>query len=116
MRILITGAHGKLGQDMVLAATECGFDTLACPRSALDNTSAEAVNQAIETSTPDLVVNCAAWTAAFGIETKRWLVGVRSVVDSDTQRSIVLAGVKTLVGLNRNVYHHCKTLPQIITH
>ncbi len=63
MRILITGARGQLGHDVAAAAANRGFDTLALPRSALDITSAGSVDRSIEADRPDLVINCAAYTA-----------------------------------------------------
>lgn len=63
MRVLITGARGQLGHDVARAAIDHGYAALALPRSRLDITDAETVNQAIDDNHPDLVINCAAYTA-----------------------------------------------------
>ena len=63
MRILITGARGQLGNDLAAAAARRGFDPLALPRDKLDITSAGNVARIIAADRPDLVVNCAAYTA-----------------------------------------------------
>ena len=63
MHLLITGAQGQLGHDVAQAADQQGFDTQALPRSSLDITRADLVDQAIDARQPDLVVNCAAYTA-----------------------------------------------------
>ena len=63
MRILITGAQGQLGRDVVATAKIHGFDAIALGRDRLDITRAENVNFAFEGNPPDLVVNCAAYTA-----------------------------------------------------
>ena len=64
MRIMITGARGQLGRDVTTAAAiDRGYDTLALPRSSLDITHPDSVDQAFEENIPDLVVNCAAYTA-----------------------------------------------------
>ena len=63
MRILITGARGQLGRSVVAAAVKRGIDTVALGRRQMDITRAENINRGIEISLPDLVVNCAAYTA-----------------------------------------------------
>lgn len=63
MRILVTGAQGQLGRDVVTTAKIHGFDIIALGRDRLDITRAENVNRTLEVSLPDLVVNCAAYTA-----------------------------------------------------
>lgn len=63
MRILITGAQGQLGRDLVTGALNRGYDTVALSRNRLDITHTENVRRTIEGILPDLVVNCAAYTA-----------------------------------------------------
>lgn len=63
MRLLVTGAGGQLGHDVVAAATAAGDDVAAADRATLDVTDRDAVVGAITTTRPDAVVNCAAWTA-----------------------------------------------------
>ena len=62
-RWLVTGAGGMLGTDLVAALTADGEPVAAMDRSGLDVTDAAAVNDAIARCRPDVVVNCAAWTA-----------------------------------------------------
>jgi dTDP-4-dehydrorhamnose reductase len=69
MRLLITGAAGMLGQDVVAAALAAGHDPVALSRAELDITDAEAVDAAVDGVKPDAVVNCAAWTNVDGAET-----------------------------------------------
>jgi dTDP-4-dehydrorhamnose reductase len=52
-----------LGTDMVAALTSCGAPVTGLDRAGLDVTDAAAVTDAIARSRPDVVVNCAAWTA-----------------------------------------------------
>jgi dTDP-4-dehydrorhamnose reductase len=68
MRLLVTGAAGQVGGDVVASATASGDDVLAVDRERLDVTSREAVLGAITTWRPDVVVNCAAWTAVDACE------------------------------------------------
>ncbi|MFC9502404.1 dTDP-4-dehydrorhamnose reductase [Streptomyces sp. NPDC057002] len=69
MRWLITGAGGMLGRDVVEELTRRGEDVVGLDRSALDITHPEAVGAAVREHRPDLVVNCAAYTAVDDAET-----------------------------------------------
>jgi len=62
-RWLVTGAGGMLGTDLVAALTSCGESVTGLDRASLDVTDAAAVTEAIGRGQPDVVVNCAAWTA-----------------------------------------------------
>jgi dTDP-4-dehydrorhamnose reductase len=66
MRLLVTGAAGMLGTDVVAAAGS--HDVVALARADLDITDAEAVRAALHDTRPDAVVNCAAWTDVDGAE------------------------------------------------
>ncbi len=68
MKLLITGAAGMLGQDVVAAAATAGHEVLARSRAELDITDAAAVRRALTDAEPDLVLNCAAWTDVDGAE------------------------------------------------
>ena len=62
-RWLVTGAGGMLGTDLVAALTSRGEPVTGMDRASLDVTDAAAVTDAIGRCQPDVVVNCAAWTA-----------------------------------------------------
>jgi dTDP-4-dehydrorhamnose reductase len=62
-RWLVTGAAGMLGTDLVAALTARGESVTGMDRASLDVTDGAAVTEAIARCRPDLVVNCAAWTA-----------------------------------------------------
>jgi dTDP-4-dehydrorhamnose reductase len=68
MRILITGAAGMLGQDVRAAAHDAGHEPIALDRTELDIVDTPAVDAAVERASPDVVVNCAAWTDVDGAE------------------------------------------------
>jgi len=68
MRLLVTGAGGMLGQDVVAAAEAAGADVLALARGDLDVTDERAVAAALADEPVDAVVNCAAWTDVDGAE------------------------------------------------
>lgn len=62
MRILITGAAGMLGLDVVTAARAADHDVIALSRAELDVTGADAVTARVAAERPEVVVNCAAYT------------------------------------------------------
>ena len=68
-RWLVTGAGGMLGRDLTDLLTGLGEPVTGVTRGELDITSATAVSAAVDTLKPDVVVNCAAWTAVDDAET-----------------------------------------------
>lgn len=68
MRVLITGAGGQLGLDLVASCREAGDDVIATDRTELDISDRDAVHGVISMVRPDTVVNCAAWTAVDACE------------------------------------------------
>ena len=68
MRVLITGAAGQVGTDLVAACTAAGDDVFAFDRAGLDVSDRAAVLGAITSVAPDAVINCAAWTAVDACE------------------------------------------------
>jgi dTDP-4-dehydrorhamnose reductase/4-ketoreductase len=63
MRWLVTGAGGMLGHDTVQELRGRGEDVTGLDRAALDITEPAAVRRALAEHRPDVVVNCAAYTA-----------------------------------------------------
>jgi dTDP-4-dehydrorhamnose reductase len=68
MKILVTGAAGMLGRDVMLAAGNAGHVVVGFGRNELDVAVADAVSAKIEGERPDVVINCAAWTDVDGAE------------------------------------------------
>jgi dTDP-4-dehydrorhamnose reductase len=68
MKVLVTGAGGMLGRDVVLAAGNAGHDVVGFGRTELDVTDPEALAAKLELERPDVVINCAAWTDVDGAE------------------------------------------------
>ena len=61
-KILITGAGGLVGRALADHCVQNGDDVVACDRQSLDISDAERVNVVINEASPDVVINCAAWT------------------------------------------------------
>ncbi|HXW43615.1 MAG TPA: dTDP-4-dehydrorhamnose reductase [Streptosporangiaceae bacterium] len=62
-RWLVTGAGGMLGQDLTALLRASDADVIALARAELDVTDEAAVAAAVREVRPDVVANCAAWTA-----------------------------------------------------
>jgi dTDP-4-dehydrorhamnose reductase len=68
MRLLVTGAGGQLGIDLVHCCEAAGDDVIATRHGDLDISDRDAVHGAVSMLRPDVVVNCAAWTAVDACE------------------------------------------------
>jgi dTDP-4-dehydrorhamnose reductase len=68
VKVLVTGAGGMLGSDLVPALEGRGHLPVALTRRELDITRARAVEDALARHRPDCVINCAAWTDVDGAE------------------------------------------------
>jgi dTDP-4-dehydrorhamnose reductase len=68
MKVLVTGAAGMLGRDVMLAAGNAGHDVVGFGHTELDVADQGAVSPKIELERPDVVINCAAWTDVDGAE------------------------------------------------
>jgi dTDP-4-dehydrorhamnose reductase len=68
-RWLITGAAGMLGRELTDALLRQGEIVTGMSRADLDVTDEAAVSAAVTRSHPDVVVNCAGWTAVDAAET-----------------------------------------------
>ncbi len=68
MRIVVTGAAGQLGRELLLHCSSEGDDVLGLDRREFDLTSPESIRRAVRVARPDVVVNCAAFTAVDACE------------------------------------------------
>ncbi len=68
MRVLIAGANGMLGLDVIRAAQRAGHQPLASDLPELDITDAAVVSEALRDAQPDAVLNCAAFTDVDGAQ------------------------------------------------
>ncbi len=68
MKLLVVGAAGMLGRDVMLAAGNAGHQVIGFGHAELDIADAGAVAAKVESERPDVVINCAAWTDVDGAE------------------------------------------------
>jgi dTDP-4-dehydrorhamnose reductase len=62
MRILVLGAGGQLGRDLVPGLVAAGHEVVGLARADLDITDPDGVASAVEGRSPEVVVNLAAYT------------------------------------------------------
>ncbi|MEK3733253.1 dTDP-4-dehydrorhamnose reductase [Paenibacillus sp. FSL M8-0334] len=68
MKVLITGAQGQLGQDVVAICSQAGFEVVGCSRADLDITDEAQCLQVVTGHRPDCIIHCAAYTAVDAAE------------------------------------------------
>lgn len=68
MKVLVTGAGGMLGRDVVEEAEAVNHEVVPLTRDELDVTDYDSVLRRFERELPAVVINCAAWTDVDGAE------------------------------------------------
>ena len=68
MKMLVTGAQGQMGRDLIEVADSVGEEAIGLDLDTLDITDRDAVHAVIAELRPDVVVNCAAFTAVDACE------------------------------------------------
>ena len=68
MKILVTGANGQLGYDVVRELQKRGHDTIGVDIGEMDITDEESVRSVLTSAAPEAVIHCAAWTAVDAAE------------------------------------------------
>src|SRR5580692_7377203 len=68
MRILVTGAAGMLGHDVLRVGEQARHELIAIDLPELDVTDARAVDAFFDRERPEATINCAAWTDVDGAE------------------------------------------------
>ena len=88
MKVLVTGAAGQLGADVVAHCLAAGDEVVAVDRAKLDITNDGAVRDVIGGARPEVVINTAAYTAVDACETN---VDHATAVNATAVRSIAEA-------------------------
>ncbi|MGO4107626.1 dTDP-4-dehydrorhamnose reductase [Paenibacillus sp. YAF4_2] len=63
LKVVVTGANGQLGRELVMLDSKGRFAINGLDRSALDITSLEQCREVLSQLRPDVVIHCAAYTA-----------------------------------------------------
>jgi dTDP-4-dehydrorhamnose reductase len=88
---LVTGGTGQLGSEVVALLAGRGESVSAPMAAELDITDASAVRELVDAMRPDVVVNCAAYTAVDAAEAD---VAAASALNADAPRHLALACVE----------------------
>lgn len=70
MQVLVTGATGQLGSEVVRCLQQQGHEVTAPVRAEMDFLDPDAVARQVDRLRPDWLVNCAAWTQVDQAETE----------------------------------------------
>lgn len=84
-RIMVTGAAGQLGYDVVKTLEADGHHVLGCDRDQMDITNQQQCTDQINAYQPDVIIHCAAYTAVDQAES-----------DIDTAFSINAVGTRNI--------------------
>ena len=68
MKVLVTGAKGQLGADLMNELKKRGLDSIGVDVEEMDITDADACRRVITEAAPDAVIHCAAYTAVDAAE------------------------------------------------
>jgi dTDP-4-dehydrorhamnose reductase len=85
-----------LGHDVLRAAERAGHELIGLSRAELDVTDTVAVERAMERTSPEAMINCAAWTDVDGAETHREQA---NAINGDGARNLALAAALARVPL-----------------
>ena len=100
MRVLITGAHGQVGHEL-MRLVPAGFEALGMGSAQLDIADAEQVALVVAELQPQLIINAAAYTAVDKAESdsqRAWAVncdGVRHLAIAAERLSIPVLHIST---------------------
>lgn len=91
MKVLVTGAAGQLGRDVVLLLESRGHEVLACDRQEMDITDLDQCGKVIGEFGPEVVIHCAAHTAVDAAETD---VDAAYLINAVGTRNVALTSEK----------------------
>ena len=110
MRLLITGAAGMLGRDLAAVAP----DPVALSRAELDVTDYAAVRAAAVDACPEVIVNCAAWTAVDGAEAEEEAAArINADGAGNVARAAAAVGARVIHVSTDYVFDGRKTTPYV---
>lgn len=79
MKVLVTGARGQLGADVINELTKRGHHAVGVDIAEMDITDSAAVHQVVTEVAPEAVVHCAAWTAVDAAEDEENKAKVKAI-------------------------------------
>jgi dTDP-4-dehydrorhamnose reductase len=114
MRVVVTGAGGMLGSDIVAAAAARGDECFGLTRAQLDVTDGAAVSATVKEIGPEVIINCAAWTAVDGAEQDEVAAfAVNAHGAGNVARAAVSAGARVVQISSDYVFDGTATVPYL---
>jgi len=116
VKLLITGATGQLGTDLVLSARLAGHEVVACSHRDLEITNAHDVHRVVDKASPETIIHAAAWTAVDACESDpRKAMAVNHDGTTNIVRAAQAVGARVLYISTDYVFDGTKTDPYIET-
>ena len=118
MKILVTGANGQVGSELINLGKDYGMHMLAVDLAELDITQSENVKKYISSAQPDIIINAAAHTAVDKAESEVDLAyainrdGVENLAKVCAEQKILLIHISTdyvFNGENKTPYKETDT-------
>ena len=101
MKVLVTGAKGQLGTDLMNELAKRGIEGIGVDVQEMDITDAEACRRVIKNSGADAVIHCAAYTAVDAAENNEVICrringeGTRNVAQACKEADVKLMYIST---------------------
>lgn len=112
MKVLVTGAAGQLGSEVVRCLREYRMDVRGVDREDFDVRQIEAVHAAVAEAQPDAIVHCAAYTDVRRAETEPELCAeVNAMGTLNMVRAALKADAKLLYVSTSQVFPEEGTVP-----
>jgi dTDP-4-dehydrorhamnose reductase len=116
VKLLVTGAAGMLGRDVMLAAGNAGHDIVGFGRAELDITNPDGLARKFELERPDVVINCAAWTDVDGAEeSEQAAFAVNGTGAGNVAAAAAAVGASVVYVSSDYVFDGAKTAPYVET-
>lgn len=112
--VLVTGAEGQLGSDLVLLLVLSGYKVFGMGKSELDITNEEEVNKVVSFLKPEIIIHCAAYTQVDNAESDSDTVflingiGTRNIAiaaESNRSKLIYISTDYVFDGCSTTAYH-----------
>ena len=100
-KVLLTGAKGMLGQDLVPILEDEGYEVIETDQDNLDVVDYDAMKKFFAQNKPDFVIHCAAYTNVDGAQedlqtaTKVNVLGTENIAKGCAKNDIVLVYIST---------------------
>lgn len=112
MKVLVTGSDGQLAKDLIPLLDSAGFEMCSLNSAMLDITDKEAVLKAVADFSPELIINCAAYTKVDKAEEERELAFKINAEGAANMAEVAVASKALLIHISTDfVFDGLKSTP-----